>query len=454
VIESTQARIGAVTFATLLDQADVPIFALDLDGKIVHANAAAARAVGRNRGQLKGRLLAGLVEASDRHKVRSALTTVGTVPVTLDVRLKASAAPIPLTVRQLPGVRPPIVSAAFEADRPRAAVQASEPDVAAALDRFFLRFPHGVIGLDDECRVVFGNPRARQLLGKSSFRIGSVLSNEVLGEFAGRVVALPAVAQSARIELPDGRVLRASGLGPRRSEPAVLVLEDMTAEVRQDRVMREFVRNAAHQLRTPLTGIATAVEVLQAGAKNDPETRDRFLGHVEAYSQRLIRIARGLLVLARAQSGEPMRLELVELLPLLEELAAQSQPQAGVDLSIECDPALAALAERDLVHEVLAALIDNAIQHTREGSIRLSAAAADGSVAISVTDTGGTGVLPEHRERIFEPFYRPEASGKGFGLGLAIAAQATKAMDGELTVEDAERGARFTIRLPSGRIPA
>jgi two-component system phosphate regulon sensor histidine kinase PhoR len=226
----------------------------------------------------------------------------------------------------------------------------------------------------------------------------------------------------------------------------------VTSEERQNQVMREFVRNAAHQLRTPLTGIATAVEVLQAGAKDDPVERDRFLAHVETHAQRLIRIARGLLVLARAQSGEHLRLEFVELRPLFEELAAQAQPQPGVEISIECDPALAVLAERDLAHEVLAALIDNAVQHTHEGLIRLTAEEVDGRVLIAVSDTGGAGVLPEHRDHIFEPFYRPHASGEGFGLGLAIAAQATKAMDGELAVEDADHGARFTIRLASGRI--
>ena len=65
-----------------------------------------------------------------------------------------------------------------------------------------------------------------------------------------------------------------------------------------------------------------------------------------------------------------------------------------------------------------------------------------------MSDTGG-GVLPEDRERIFEPFYRATAEGRGFGLGLAIAADAVRAMDGELTVEDAGAGARFTIRLAS-----
>jgi signal transduction histidine kinase len=138
--------------------------------------------------------------------------------------------------------------------------------------------------------------------------------------------------------------------------------------------------------------------------------------------------------------------------PLFEDVVAQAQPQPGVQISFDCDPTLAVLAEQDLAHEVLAALVDNAMQHTRQGSIRLTAEEGDGTVVISVADTGGVGVLPEHRERIFEPFYRPQASGEGFGLGLAIAAQATKAMHGELGVEDAPDGARFIIRLTAGRI--
>ena len=75
-------------------------------------------------------------------------------------------------------------------------------------------------------------------------------------------------------------------------------------------------------------------------------------------------------------------------------------------------------------------------------------------MSIDVADTG-VGVPAEHRARIFEPFYRDDDSGEGFGLGLAIAAQAVEAMHGELLVGEADRGARFTIRLPvamSGRI--
>jgi PAS domain S-box-containing protein len=452
MIESAEQQDTAKLLGALLDEASDPVLALDTEGKILYANEAAARTIGRDRRYVIGKPLVSLLTLPGRRELRAAFATVTGKPITFEVTLAGRDVAASLTLRRLPVVRPVTLAARIATQAPAPGGSSPALDVSAILDRFFLRFPHGVVGLSSDRRVAFGNPRARQLLRDSAFSIGSMLSPKPLADFAARVVALPSVSQVARIELRDGRVLRVSGLGPRRDEPAILILEDVTRDEQQNRVMHEFVRNAAHQLRTPLTGIATAIEVLQAGAKEVTEDRDRFLHHIEVHAQRLIRIARGLLVLARAQSGEHLRLEFVEVRPLLEELAAQIQPQPGVELSIDCDRTLAVLAERDLAHEVLAALVDNAVEHTRHGTIELAAAEQNGRIAISVTDTGGRGVLPEHRKRIFEPFYRPEASGAGFGLGLAIAAQATKAMDGELAVEDADGGARFTVRLPSGRI--
>jgi two-component system phosphate regulon sensor histidine kinase PhoR len=231
-----------------------------------------------------------------------------------------------------------------------------------------------------------------------------------------------------------------------------MLFDDATEEIRHDEVTRDFLRNAAHQLRTPLTGIAAAVQVLQSGAKENAEDRDRFLAHIERHTMRLSRIARALLVLARAQGGETVRVELVELEPLLRELTAEARPAEGVTLEVACEPGIAALSDRDLLHEALAALIDNAVEHTQEGRIEVTAAEAGGRVTVEVRDTG-RGILPEHRDRLFEPFYRPDASGQGFGLGLAIAAQAVEAMHGELVADDgaADGGARFAIRLPSAK---
>jgi two-component system phosphate regulon sensor histidine kinase PhoR len=321
---------------------------------------------------------------------------------------------------------------------------------------FFSRLPHAVVGVSRDGTVVFSNLRAHVLLGVDAVRPGRPVGQAKipidLPQLADDALAGPYFSQDA-VELHDGRALRVTGIPPQREEPAVLILEDVTAQHRHDRVMREFVRNAAHQLRTPLTGITTAVDVLQGGAKDVPADRDRFLEHIQRHTARLTRIARGLLVLARAQSGEQLpKLEFVELRPLLESLAADAEPAPGVAVETSCPASLVALAEPSLMHEALAALVDNAVAHTREGSVRLVAQEADGHVEIDVVDDG-PGIPSEHRERIFEPFYRAFDAGDGFGLGLAIASQAAAAMDGELRAAATPTGGtRFSIRLPAAQI--
>jgi signal transduction histidine kinase len=324
-------------------------------------------------------------------------------------------------------------------------------------DPFVVRLPYAVVGIQRDLTVAFANQRARNLLGATAVRVGRPLgeagSTVDLDSLAEQILSSETSLPATTIDLPDGRVLRVTGIPARGEDPAVLLIEDVTAQHRHDRVMREFVRNAAHQLRTPLTGIATAVEVLQSGAKDVPETRDRFLGHIERDAARLTRIARGLLVLARAQSGEQnLRLEVVELQPLLEQLRDGAEPAAGTTLESACPDGLTALADPNLLEEALAELLENAIAHTPNGTVRLTASELESHVAIEVMDTGA-GVRPEHRARIFEPFYRVDEGGDGFGLGLAIAAQAARAMDGELRAADVPGGGTaFTIRLPSGHV--
>src|SRR5262249_58428193 len=115
------------------------------------------------------------------------------------------------------------------------------------------------------------------------------------------------------------------------SDGALLVVDALTEQQRRELAEREFVSNAAHELRTPLTTIIGAVEVLQAGAKENPAERDRFLGHIEREAGRLARLARAMLTLARAHSGqEQPRMEAVELAPLLRAVAGGVPPHAGV----------------------------------------------------------------------------------------------------------------------------
>jgi PAS domain S-box-containing protein len=228
------------------------------------------------------------------------------------------------------------------------------------------------------------------------------------------------------------------------------IFRDVTVREQAERAQRDFVTNAAHELQSPLAAILSAVEVLQAGAK-DGDQRDVFLGHIEREADRLGRLVRALLILARAQVGvEPPRDELVALHPLLTEIANGLSLSSSVELTVDCSAELAVLTNRELVEQAVVNLTENAAKQTNSGRIALSAQETDGErVEISVTDTG-PGIPPADRPRVFERFYRVDADGRpGFGLGLAIVREAVEALGGEVQL-DSTLGEGTSVRL---RIP-
>jgi two-component system phosphate regulon sensor histidine kinase PhoR len=214
------------------------------------------------------------------------------------------------------------------------------------------------------------------------------------------------------------------------------VISDISEQERRERAEREFVANAAHELGTPLTAIAASLEVLQGGAKDDPEERDRFLELIERQTSRLSRLRRALLTLARAQTRqETLRLEPVAartlLLAIADELAA-AHPERTFTVNAPED--LAVLAHADLIEQVVLNLAHNAVDHGGAGRVELTAhAVGSRRAAIEVRDDG-SGVPAADRDRLFDRFYRGAGRDSGgFGLGLAIVREAVDALGG--TVE-------------------
>jgi two-component system, OmpR family, phosphate regulon sensor histidine kinase PhoR len=212
-----------------------------------------------------------------------------------------------------------------------------------------------------------------------------------------------------------------------------------------------FVKGAAHELRTPLSAITSAIEVLQSGAKEDPAKRDLFLAHIERATQRLDRLLEALLVLARAQSGdEEPPVSSVELKPILENVATGVVPAAGVDIEIECSPGTAVASNPRLVEQLLANLAANAAQHTDSGSIRLVVERDGADVTIEVRDTGH-GLEPRRRELIARELARRESPEiDGLGIGLTIVRQAVSALGGSVEIESpAGDGTTARVTLPA-----
>ena len=309
------------------------------------------------------------------------------------------------------------------------------------LRRLLERLHQGVVTVDRDLRVEFANPEARWLLGAEELKEGDVLPEPwrdfSLREFSTRLFEEDARVSEARVEIGDEHAFSVVGI-PARSpaQRAILVLTDVSARERRERAEREFVANAAHELRTPLTTIRGAVDALQSGAKDVPHDRERFLDHIDRESARLSRLARALLVLARAQTGqEALRPEPVDLQHLLEEVAAGVHTQSGVEVRVLCPQGLVILTDRDLAEQAFFNLVQNAASHTDEGHIAIRAVADGAAVQVEVEDTG-PGIAPEERDRVFDRFYRGDGrSPEGFGLGLAIVRQAVRALSGTVQIE-------------------
>jgi two-component system phosphate regulon sensor histidine kinase PhoR len=329
------------------------------------------------------------------------------------------------------------------------------------LEQLLERLHEGVVLIDRELRIVVANAHAGQMLGSKLAErddLPDPWPEPSLRALASGLFDDRRAPRELRVAADEETVYLVVGIPPAvGGDDAVLVITDVSERERRERAEREFVTNAAHELRTPLTTITGAIEVLQSGAKEIPEDRDRFLAHIERDSKRLVRLARSLLVLARAQTTEEApRLETVELRPLLEEVAASLVPAAGVEVEVSCPSGLAVLTQPDLAEQALANAAANAVKHTAEGTVALRAWEAEkGTVVLEVRDTG-PGMSGVAKRRIFDRFYRGDArDGEGFGLGMAIVNESVRALGGTVRV-DSVPGVGTTVRitLPSAGIRA
>ncbi len=333
--------------------------------------------------------------------------------------------------------------------------QATEPPLARAdrLHDVLEKLEDGILTVTAALEIQDANAAMRRLAHPTTLSCGQPLPEPWEGfslrafteELIDRGVAAP-----GRVTTPAGEVYSIEG--SRLGTGALIVLQEVTASERRDRAEREFVANAAHELRTPIASITASIDVLQSGAKEVPAERDRFLEHIQREAQRLASLARSLLVLARVQTGlEEPRTDLVELAPIVEAARARLAASTSVEVRAACPADLVVLANQDLVEQIVMNLAENAAKNTPEGSIWIEATeVAPGQVVVEVSDTG-RGIGEHELERVFDRFYRGATVREGFGLGLAIAREAAEALGGTLEIASKVGGGTVArLTLPSG----
>ena len=318
----------------------------------------------------------------------------------------------------------------------------SERDRLAAI---FDALADGVMVVGPDGEVRFSNPAAEPLI-EPDRKVNELIRPWLIwAEERGS-------AERDGIRVGD----RVYAIGVRRlvAENAVLaVTRDRTEALRREVAEREFVSNAAHELRNPIAGISGAIEVLRAGAKDDPRAREHFLRRLSDDAERVSRLTDALLTLARIDAVGRETSDAIDVGVVIEEAVQAVAPPEGIDVSVELANGVAAEGDAVLLRQVLIGLLTNAFKNTPSpGAVTLRARReGDGEVLIQVEDTG-SGIAADEVGRVFERFYRGSRAleQEGFGLGLSIAKRMVDVMGGEIGVEsEIGVGSTFWVRLPA-----
>lgn len=212
---------------------------------------------------------------------------------------------------------------------------------------------------------------------------------------------------------------------------------------------RQFLDDASHELRVPLTVVRGNVEVLEM--ETDPEERAAMVTVITNEIERMNRIVEDLLLLARSERPGFLAIDTVDLAEVVSDIHRKAQVLCKREWILEESPSARIRADGQRLTQALMQLAQNACQHTEDGApVRIGARLENGSAVLWVHDSG-TGVLPQDIERVFQRYVRgsDKAAGSGLGLGLSIVAAIASAHGGVARISpDTSSGARFEIILP------
>jgi two-component system OmpR family sensor kinase len=232
--------------------------------------------------------------------------------------------------------------------------------------------------------------------------------------------------------------------------------ESFAARLESESKLRRFVADASHELRTPITAIRGFAELHRQGAVTGEEKTKELIGRIENESKRMGSLVEDLLLLARLDQSREMKSDPVNLTQIVADAVASARA-AGQNHTVNFDEQseeIYTLGDKDRIHQVVANLLANARTHTPAGTvIDVSVKQDTDGVRIRIADNG-PGLSDADQARIFERFYRADASrvrtdGEGTGLGLSIVDAVMRAHAGQVSVEsEVGKGAVFTLFFP------
>src|SRR5579863_368415 len=329
------------------------------------------------------------------------------------------------------------------------------------LRRSTAAMPDGVVVLNPQTEILWFNRTAARLLGlRGKGDIGLRIENlvrapEFVRYLRGAQFALPVILRST---LGAEQYLSIQ-IVPYGAGQLLALVRDVTRQARLEAMRKDFVANASHELRSPLTVISGYLETLAQDSSIDPALAGP-LQEMRRQALRMTGIVQDLLELSRLEASDRSAptdpIDVVALMAQLRrDVLARSVHPAQV--LMQADSSSKLLGEDELIHSAFANLVDNAAKYTPpEGSVQMRWWTDEQGGHFSVIDTG-IGIAADHIPRLTERFYRVDSGRSretgGSGLGLAIVKHVLQRHGAQLSIESQEgRGSNFTCHFPNERL--
>ena len=323
----------------------------------------------------------------------------------------------------------------------------------------------GVIAFDAEQKVLHVNHAALTILSLKEAELVDWNFSEVSIAQEFKQSVLTCISEHTNVAstvIVGERTLECSYLwldaGFGEDPGGILVLEDVTERLHLEKVRSDFVANASHELKTPISAIRGLSETIIDDPNISGENLGRFVERIRQQSIRLELIVKDLLHLSRFDSSNKQsnlaRIRLSELITALYQTNVENARDAGVILDVDIqDESAQVLGETEAIDQLLTNLVDNAIKYTGEGGKVTVHLKSVGQMASIEVEDSGIGISPEDTARIFERFYRVDRARSrdvgGTGLGLAIVKHIAQAHSGTVSVNSQlGKGTTFTVQIP------
>lgn len=316
----------------------------------------------------------------------------------------------------------------------------------------------GVIGIDTEGNVIVANPAAEQLLGREivpPVLLSDCVPEEIFDLWRSMSPDRPHRDDTFMLAGEQALKVHTSFLSDQAELESLLVLRDVSQEVKLERSRRDFIANASHELKTPLFSLAGFLEIMQ-DEEVDEQTKKEFVATMREQVERLAGLARDLLDLSQIDSGavsvQAGRVDIREVIDsVAREFTAHSVTGDSRIDTASLPEGLAASCDRDRAAQLVRILLDNALKYSPpDTTVEVTGSGNGKTVAFTVVNHG-SGITEEELPRLFERFYRGRSAGRirGTGLGLSIARELARLMNGTVEVASSKDSTSFTVTLPA-----